>query len=275
MIAIDSTEYREGSTMPKIEDAVIVTGLEDATGADAIVSSLDMPISKLALIKEHIAAGALMFQIKRNTAAGSDLASSIVDKRLKLSIARMRELAPQSYQMNLVTTGIITDRENNNSVWIDGREVNTYGIGYKQIQSALRHWNLQGGHVHQVNRLSELDDFFHAVENDLMTMPPKLLVYPDAPELTEPTDNPFQTVQRIKDGRIPLSHLIGPVAAQIMYETCKGDIAMCFHILSDPFYWDALPKGVYKHHADKFCERMGMNGRRFPMPSNPAITDDY
>lgn len=262
---------------PVIDKAVIVNDLESWTGADLLISGLDMPCSKLALVKEHIEAGAIIVQVK----IGLDLAAS-VGYRLSDSLIRMREIAPRQAQRILLFVGTLACDHDGKAI-IDGRNVeeNVPGVNFWAVQSSLDAWSERGGTVIQLSRLSLLNEWVQRKETRLkkyLTDPIEYF-YPEKPSLIENdldmASDPLQIPIKITDGRVPLSYLIGPVKAQKMYIACKGDIAQAFEHLSNPEDWPYLPKGVFKSDAEKFVERMGLNGRIMQVRQPYSKGDDY
>lgn len=275
MIFIDSSEYREGSTMPQVEGAIVVDGLEEFSGADALISPIDLPATKPALIREHIDAGAMLVQMKR----GFDLASS-VGLRLADSLIKMRGVAPIYCQRVLLFVGTLTSDHDGRAI-IDGRRVdeNVPGVNYQACQSSIDSWGERGGLPLYCPRLSMLPDWLTRKEERLKKYiaEPKVYFYPEKPDLVEQDlaqqSTGLQIPIKINDGRVSLAYTIGPKKAQIMWDACKGDIVMIFYHLSNPDDWPFLPKGVYPSDGQKFCSRMGINGRVW-RPYSP-VTDDY
>lgn len=275
MIFIDSSEYREGSTMPKVEGAIVVEGLESMTGADCMISGIDLPATKLALIQEHVAEKAILIQLKRSL----DLAAS-VGLRLGESLIKMREIAPMQSQRVLLFVGTLGCDSDQRAI-IDGRRVDDAvpGVNYWAVQSSLDAWSERGGVVVQLSRIGLLADWLTRKEERLKKYiaEPKAYFYPEKPSIVEEDlsqqSTGLQIPIKINDGRVSLAYTIGPKKAQLMWEACKGDIVMIFYHLSNPDDWPHLPKGVYPSDGQKFCDRMGLNGRIW-RPYSP-VSDDY
>lgn len=261
MIAITATELRSASTMPHVEGAIAVDKLEEMTGADIIISALDMPCKKLGQIKEHLAEGACLIQLKR----GADLAASIMDRRLMLSLCRMRELTGNSHQRWLITTGILTDKENDDSAWFDGVPLSTLApglgrIGYRACCTALRHWQMRGGRYLNVPRLPSLPVALKDFEQDLykISTNPLLEIYPDSPNMVEESDDPLQPVVRIKDWRLLIAALkggIGPGIAYELYKRCRKHGGWALDELTDPDPKRERTKGITMRIVNEFRQK--------------------
>lgn len=131
-------------------------GLEAETGADIIISALQMPLAP-ATLKHHIQAGALLIQRK----SGLDLVSSI-GGRLWSSLARMRATGARQWQCVLLTTGVFLPDPRDGTclvavptVYPDGHVEWRYlshpePRQYSAVLSCLRHWCWYGGVVVQL-----------------------------------------------------------------------------------------------------------------------------
>jgi hypothetical protein len=263
MIAIDSSELRAGSTLPPVPNAVSTHRLEEMTGADVMISRInDLPCSKLALIKEHLAEGACLLQLKR----GTDLAASIADRRLNLSLCRMKQLTVNSHQRWLVTTGILTNRDGDDTAYFDGRALSEWAsglahIGYRACQTAIRHWQMRGGRWLHVARLSDLPQALHDFERDLTAMheKPMLDMYPDAPTLDEDSDDPFQVMRQIKDWRVMIAASktgIGPEVVNELYKRAGGNGGWALDELTDPDPKRERAKGLSMARVNNFRQRL-------------------
>jgi hypothetical protein len=263
MIAIDATEVRTGSTMPSIKEAIVVSDLEKICGADVLISRIDdLSCSKLALIKEHLAEGACLLQLKR----GPDLAASIGDRRLNLSLCRMKQITANSHQRWLVTTGILTNKDGDDTAYFDGRALSEWApglahIGYRSCQTAIRHWQMRGGRWLHVARLSDLPQALHDFERDLIAMhnKPVLDMYPDAPTLDEDSDDPFQVMKQIKDWRVMIVASktgIGPELVNELYKRAGGSGGWALDELTDPDPKRERAKGLSMARVSNFRQRL-------------------
>lgn len=86
MIIVDASETKGKSLLPEIEGASISPVLEAYTGADLVISPLNMPGATVALLEKHRDANALFVQGKWSM---NDLEASVVDGRLMNAIAKM------------------------------------------------------------------------------------------------------------------------------------------------------------------------------------------
>jgi len=140
MIHIDASEVRKGTRMPKIKNlpVKISNRLEELTGADFIISPLEIPTATRKLIQKHIDAGALLVQRK----TGSDLASS-VGTRMNDSLMRMREYNIRNCQCVLLFVGTLDINADGYAI-INGYKER---IKYWSLQSAFDKWTDRGGVV--------------------------------------------------------------------------------------------------------------------------------
>lgn len=154
----DPSEYDKDTTMPTVPGAIEVPGLEARTGADWLLSPLDVDRAhtdkQLAM---HLVNGAQMVQAKR-----TDLASS-VGYRLNESLARMRAICLQALgrysasQCALLPCGIHWPGKHG-ELWsgqlVQGARPYAYveeqrkgNVTYTGIESARAWWTLRGGVV--------------------------------------------------------------------------------------------------------------------------------
>lgn len=233
MIVIDPTEGDADTRLPPLPNAVTWPGLEALTGADLLLSALDLPASTETLIRKHIAAGALLVQRK----SGTDLVHSIGD-RLNSSLARMHEVAPlRAGQHVLLFTGTLTCGADGVAV-IDGRDA----MGkFWPVAAALARWGDRGGVVEMLPadamipqwvemRLKHLKEYA-GPNGDTR------LVYPsDAYPLDLPAaDDPLQLPIAVRDGRVVLARLngIGPKLAERIWEYCGRNLGWALTLLTD------------------------------------------
>lgn len=271
MIAIT----KDRTQLPDIQGAKYYDNLEALTGADMLFSALDLPANKPALIAEHLEAKAVLVQIK----LGHDLAAS-VGQRLHDSLMKMREVAPRQGQRVLQFVGTL-GRDSEGNAIIDGRKVseNIPGVSWKACNSSMRNWIFYGGSVYPFLSLaSQIPEW--AIETEKAVKQaydnPTATFWPDKPSLFD-NDNdsdPLRFPVKITDWRVPLSFLIGPKKAQIMYDSCNGHGGYAYYILSDAYLWDKLPKGIYESDARKFRERMNLKDGEI-LTVNRPVTDDY
>lgn len=124
--------------MPVIKNlpVKVSNNLEELTGADFMISPIDIPASTRTLIQKHIDAGALLVQRK----TGSDLASS-VGTRMNDSLMRMQEYDIRNCQCVLLFVGTLDVNANGYAI-INGFKEK---IKYWSLQSAFDKWTDRGG----------------------------------------------------------------------------------------------------------------------------------
>lgn len=145
MIYVDVSEARAVSRLhPKLAlNAHKIVGLEAATGADILISTLEdalpgnvnRPPGSL-LFKKHVESGML---IQRKT--GSDALNSIPN--MHNLIARMR--ASGAKMCWLLVTGYLVRRPETNKVLCEGRPTDWHWVAY---QATLDAWQVLGGYTH-------------------------------------------------------------------------------------------------------------------------------
>jgi len=160
-IFADPTELRNDSRLPADVAAVAIPlpQLEERTGADLLLSIIDIPASSDALLSRHCEYGALI-QLKR---WGDLQAAIITEQRLFYEIFKMRDWSPFPW---LVISGIpfdfegkavigeIKSRRQLQSQMIEGKLVATIeaevlgraGLSYAAVDGALDAWNYYGGY---------------------------------------------------------------------------------------------------------------------------------
>lgn len=223
MIAVDNSEYASDSRLPDIPGAQSSDILEKLTGADILVSPLNMPVIEV-LLPRHIKAGALLIQRK----SGADLPAS-VGSRLWTSLARMRATGARQWQCCLLPTGFYLPNTKTGKVLIvtpnfhkDGRVTfrteNFPHMDYKSVQSSLRHFCWYGGVVHQLTCDDEIPGWCKVAEKRLMEKCKSgktKEIWPDAEKLFDPPakDDPLQEPVEVRDWRRILAQFdkVGPV----------------------------------------------------------------
>lgn len=237
MIFVDPTENDADTRLPPLPGAVVLPGLEQATGADLLLSPLDAPASTDTLLRKHIAAGALLVQRK----SGADLVHSIGD-RLTSSLARMHTWTMRASQHVLLCTGTLTCAPDGAAL-IDGRE----GFGkFWPVAAALARWGDRGGVVCTLPddalipawvemRLKHLREY--ATPGGELRQ-----VYPPADYPMDPpaAGDPLQLPILVRDGRVVLAQLagIGPKKAEQIWEYCGKNLGWALTLLTD----EASPK---------------------------------
>ena len=141
LVLADTTEKRNLPDSLK-ESCCFVSGMEDITGADLIITPLSIPSSNDALILRHAEAGVC---IQRKTIG--DFVQSITedDSRLWFQLARLIQVCPLPW---LLLIGDLKCTRENKAV-IDGRES---GWDYGKIIAALDWWQMRGGYMSWISR---------------------------------------------------------------------------------------------------------------------------
>lgn len=123
---------------------LILPGLEDATGADIVLSVWDAPTINVALRWKHVERG-VGYQLKR----GADLIHSVHDGRIMNQLARMHAfwgVAGEKWLVHIADTGVgkksMTAGEGL-VLYLNGAESD---FPYKSYLSAIRNWQRSGGH---------------------------------------------------------------------------------------------------------------------------------
>ncbi len=269
MIALDKSEARSNSKTILPEGAILLDWLEEMTGADAIISPLEgMPIAQ-ATFFHHIAAGAVLVQIKH----GNDLVSSI-GNRLNESLSKMVKMTRAQWQRVLVPVGFYrkdprtgmvaaaTPKEGEKPYYII---ISGAPKKWEALQSALWRWRKRGGCIEpMISTAVQLAKWMQQEERDLKSMigaptkevwhnPPRLEGAPDP-------DDPLQEVKIIKDGRIILAAFpsVGKGRAQDIWDFNNGRLYEALIRLSDEDM--EQPKGVGKKTVEKVREMLGLTG---------------
>lgn len=232
MIFIDPTEGDSDTRLPALPGAIVLPGLEQATGADLLLSPLDVPASTDTLLRKHVAAGALLVQRK----SGGDLVHSVGD-RLTSSLARMHTYTGRPAQRVLLCTGTLTCAPDGAAL-IDGREA----MGkFWAVSAALARWGDRGGVVCTLPndslipawvemRLKHLREYAGPGGELRQVYPPN--DYPmDPPAL----DDPLQLPILVRDGRVILAQLtgIGPKLAERIWTMCGKNLGWALTLLTD------------------------------------------
>lgn len=232
MIFIDPTEADTDTRLPALPGAMPRPGLEQATGADLLLSVLDAPAHTDTLLAKHIAAGALLVQRK----SGGDLVHSVGD-RLTSSLARMHTWTMRASQHVLLCTGTLTCAPDGAAL-IDGRDA----MGkYWSVAAALARWGDRGGVVCTLPddesipawvemRLKHLREYATPGGELRHVYPPS--EYPMDP----PVDNdPLQLPILVRDGRVVLAQLagIGPKKAEQIWQHTGKNLGWALTLLTD------------------------------------------
>jgi ERCC4-type nuclease len=215
MIIVDNSETREGSRLPNIEGAVVSEILETVTGADIMISAMEIPPSTPVLIQKHIDNGALLVQRK----SGEDLASSL-GARLNESLAKMRETGARQAQCVLLFTGILE--------WHKGNLATINGVksrsSYFAILGGLSKWHDRGGVVEFLandDLIPKWVDLKHKHVKEYQEVKEKKF-HPKKIDVVEvdPGD-PLQELIKVEDWRAVVANMpgVGPKRATALRDT--------------------------------------------------------
>jgi len=235
MIILDSSETHSGSTMPVIQSASTSVDLERLTGADVLISSLEVPCTTETLLRIHLKSRCILIQVKRM----GDLLSSIVDKRINLAIAKMREWTDAPWQRVIMSTGIFVPNLREGHTLIGKPVLQNERtlvplhspepvLPYRAYATIRRRIAMRGAAYLPLTGNEELVIELLAMERDFLYLKDKSIKdlfisdeeFPPDPPLD---DDPLQQVRIVRDGRRILAAFdgIGPVKATSMWNTIK------------------------------------------------------
>ncbi len=157
-ILADTTEERFLHQSVKDLCREFVSGLEDITGCDFIITTLDIPTSNEALIKRHARTG-LCVQRKE---LGDFLQSfKPDDNRLWTQLIRMREVSDIPW---LLLIGDLKCTREGKAI-VDGRDT---GFQYMAMVAAMDYWQLRGGYGSWISRDTLMADWCRTWYNRLV-----------------------------------------------------------------------------------------------------------
>lgn len=231
MIIVDTSEEKTTSNTPKVPNAKSVPWLEAETGADLVITPLEMPFTKKTM-KHHSKAGALFVQVKN----GHDLASS-VGTRINTSLGKMSEVASRREQRILLFVGIFTEGEDGQAK-INGQPVMS-GISYAGIIGAISKFQDRGGRFESISRRSFFLKWLEMKERHLKEYQeePVKQVFPNHQTLMD-TSGPLQIPEVITDARTMFLALpgIGPKILERLWEHVEGDPIFLLEIITNLDY---------------------------------------
>lgn len=249
-------------------NVILSPQLEAMTGADFVVTPLDMPFVP-ALLQKHIEAGAFLIQRK----SGHDLSASVTD-RMPASLARMRVLGARQAQCVLLFIGVMMSDANGEAI-IDGRPVVGFnGNSYWIIQSAIEKWSERGGVYTNLSRVGLLADWLILKERHIREFKhePVHTVYDPTDALYEIKKNdPLQELVLVKDWRKTLMSLPGIGQKKIdalinhvanNHNMVPPNLIDCMVYLTTWSMVKEVPgfgKGIYKQMRDWFGIADGFN----------------
>lgn len=262
MFVADSTERRMLEDAPLPASYIYSDVLEELTGADLMITNLKAPLVP-ALLKAHVASGAILVQIKR----GHDLAAS-VGPRMNSSLARMIDcgtFAP--WQRVLLYIGTLSHDDSGSAI-INGQITQQ---SFWSVQGALEKWIERGGTVSCLPRAGMVSSWLgiklaHLKEYEKS---PIKHVYKQAPQLTQEVTDEVQGVQLqrlvlIKDWRNTILTLpgLGEKRVEAIYEyVCKhldGSLLQAFFHLTDESLITEIP-GLGMGTARKIRDWFGLD----------------
>jgi len=236
-IIIDSTELRSTSRLPFIKGALESPCLESITGADILVSPLNVPGTSESLIRMHIDNNAVLIQRK----SLKDFVTSIVDESINSSIARMIACGTKhQWQRIILATGFFLPDEDDGIVmvgepirhragkaFIKFSRVEEPAINWKAFTSIRRRILFRGACLLPLTCDAEIAGELHAMERDLAFLagrPTKeLLDLPSFPPDPPDPGDPLQEPVVVKDGRVVLAAFrgIGPAKAGALWDAIR------------------------------------------------------
>lgn len=203
MLVLDPSEVRANTRLYTTGlEYTLCDGLEEMTGADFLVSAMKAPCNSEGLIRLHLKHGAILVQRKH----GRDLVGSL-EKRMKLSLAKMRAFGANKHQCVLLVIGLMTCDKNGKCL-IDGRATKR---NYWAVYGGLMSWFKYGGVVDPpLSRATLFPEWVHHREVNLhdtyFNKVNEWIVPPDGyfeyPVMEDPfSDAPEQKLIAINDWR--------------------------------------------------------------------------
>lgn len=236
---IDTTESKITSRLPKgvIQAAEVVSGLEEFTGADMLLSPLDAPplpikitdiLPHQSALKAHCQAGLLA---QRKT--GFDLVTSI--PHLKESLFKMQKYTDKPYLLSVSKLGHTKD----GLVTIDGQIPPGRRTSYMEVILALEKWQQRGGfHVNLIGD-NWIAPWINLWLERLLTMPQSKVARPVYQRLVGPLEKDAhrETLMTLPGIREVLAQRIVDYAGDL--RRCL-EVVTSYHVLGLPH----RPKGL-------------------------------
>lgn len=235
-IFVDASELSRDSRMPQVPGAQVSDCLEAVSGADLMVSTLQMPATTETLVRKHAQGGAIFIQRK----SGFDFVSSILDERINVALARMLDIGTvHQYQRCVMATGFFMP-ETDGAILVGRPEISAEGntyihlrryepvIQYVSMATIRRRIAMRGGWLLPLTCDREIPGELHNMESDLeylSAQPTKdLLDLPNLPPDPPDPDDPLQRPVEVRDGRVVLAAFqgVGVGRATSLYKTVKG-----------------------------------------------------
>jgi len=246
MIFIDNSEGRPQSKLPHMPQAQYVSGLEELTGADILVSPFKMKFPAKGvtdkILELHTSKGAILVQLK----VGGDAIQSVSDTRLDHAIERMQKAVPNSWQRWLVTTGNFT-KGPNDVIYLNGKKASD--LKYWSFVGALSAWGESGGSYINLDSEKSVPKWLQLRESrltELLKNPVRQFMPPPA-KFGE--SSILRRPEKIADARTLVAAIpgFGITQATALFEQFKT-AAEILEFLSDPnaLERDDRPTGIGK-----------------------------
>jgi hypothetical protein len=200
MLFLDPSEVRDDTKLDLGSlEYQTVTGLEEMTGADCMISVFDALATSKNLIMVHLQHKALLVQRKH----GMDLVHSL-DFRLKQSISKMRSTGARQSQCVLLFIGTLSNVRTvkGENAFINGHDTH---YPFWSVHEGMSTWNKYGGVIEPpIPRASMFADWYkHKLNHiqDTIDNPVKeFILPPESFYMVEPGD-PVQELFVVKDWR--------------------------------------------------------------------------
>jgi ERCC4-type nuclease len=247
---IDTTESRITSRLPRgvVQAAEIISGLEEYTGADMLLSPLSDPLLPIKItdilphqsaLKAHCQAGLL---VQRKT--GLDLIHSIPD--LKLSLHKMQKYTLRPY---LLAVGKLTHTKE--GIALMDSKPSAQSTSYMEVVLALEKWQQRGGFITFLAGDNWIAPWINLWMEKLLAMPQIKVARPIYQRLTGPMEKDLhrETLMTLPGIREVLAQRVVDYA---------GDLRRCLEVVTS---YHALelphrPRGLGKKkiaEIKKYC----------------------
>ena len=240
-IFYDPTEAREGTRLTSgvVQAGQSLPGLEHATGADLLVSPLDIHLDELdgslpadMALRAHCESGAL---IQRKS--GMDLIGSI--PKLESIQVRMQEWSTQVWLLVVGSFYCTSDGK----LTVDHYKTD---FSYNSVMGALNWWQLRGGSLIQVCSEVHVGAWIKLLVESLVKVAEhKERVVTPKPVLQRLLSDGWWEDDTKKAARMTLETFpgMGPHRADLVAEQ-YGNLGLCIAALTDVREWERMPKGI-------------------------------